>query len=57
MEFMKHVAFGFLPPWLDMIIRIAVAGICGFGIGSSITDKKPIESGDFKAITRLAENL
>ena len=32
-------------------------GICGFGIGSSITDKKPIESGDFKAITRLAENL
>jgi putative Mg2+ transporter-C (MgtC) family protein len=33
MEFMKHVAFGFLPPWLDMIIRIAVAGICGFGIG------------------------
>ena len=32
MEFMKHVAFGFLPPWLDMIIIIAVAGICGFGI-------------------------
>lgn len=32
-------------------------GICGFGIGSSITDKKLIESGDFEAITKLAEKF
>ena len=30
------------------------AGICGFGIGSNIVNKKLIEAGDFKAITELA---
>ena len=31
------------------------AGVCGFGIGSNIVDKKLIEKNDFKAITSLAE--
>ena len=30
------------------------AGVCGFGIGSNIVNKKLIEAGDFKAITELA---
>ena len=33
MEFMKHVLFGTLPPWVDVILRVVLAGICGFGIG------------------------
>lgn len=33
MEFMKHVLFGALPPWVDVILRVVLAGICGFGIG------------------------
>ncbi len=31
------------------------AGICGFGIGSNIVDKKKIESGDFAGVTALAK--
>jgi len=31
------------------------AGICGFGIGSNIVDKKLLESNDFDAIRALAE--
>ncbi len=31
------------------------AGVCGFGIGSSIVDKKLIENKNFKAITELAK--
>lgn len=30
------------------------AGICGIGVGSSIINKKMIESGDFEGITKLA---
>ena len=30
------------------------AGVCGFGVGSCITDKKMIESCDFEGITALA---
>ena len=30
-------------------------GVCGFGIGSAITDKKMIENGDFESITALAK--
>lgn len=30
------------------------AGVCGFGIGSNIVNKKLIEAGDFEAITDLA---
>ncbi|MBO5224263.1 MAG: MgtC/SapB family protein [Clostridia bacterium] len=30
---MKHVLFGALPPWVDVILRVVLAGICGFGIG------------------------
>lgn len=32
------------------------AGVCGFGIGSGIVDKKMINNGDFEGITKLAEN-
>lgn len=31
------------------------AGVCGFGIGSSLTDKKMIEAGDWDGITELAK--
>lgn len=31
------------------------AGVCGFGIGSSLTDKKMIAEGDWNGITSLAE--
>lgn len=30
------------------------AGVCGFGIGSNIVNKKLVDSGDFDAITELA---
>lgn len=30
------------------------AGVCGYGIGSNIVNKKLIEAGDYKAITELA---
>lgn len=30
------------------------AGVCGFGIGSNIVNKKLVEAGDFAAITELA---
>lgn len=33
------------------------AGVCGFGIGSSIVDKKLIEKGDFEGITNLAKEF
>ena len=31
------------------------AGVCGFGIGTNIVDKKLIDMGDYDAITRLAQ--
>lgn len=31
------------------------AGVCGFGIGANITDKKMIDMGDYEGITKLAE--
>ena len=39
---------------LDNIPEYLKVGICGFGIGSNITDKRMIEEGDFKGITALA---
>ncbi len=33
------------------------AGVCGFGIGSSIVNKKMIEADDYEAITALAEKF
>ncbi len=33
------------------------AGICGFGIGSNIVDKKRIEAGDFDAVEGLARRF
>ena len=33
------------------------AGICGFGIGSNIVDRKKIESGDFAGVTALAKDF
>lgn len=30
-------------------------GVCGFGIGSGIVDKKMLQANDYKAITKLAE--
>lgn len=39
---------------LDNISAYKKAGICGFGIGSNITDKEMIKNGDMKGITELA---
>lgn len=39
---------------LDNIPEYLKVGICGFGIGSNITDKKMIEEGNFEGITALA---
>jgi putative Mg2+ transporter-C (MgtC) family protein len=33
MNFREHLLFGCLPFWLDMIIRILIAGVCAFSIG------------------------
>ena len=40
---------------LDNIQHYLNCGICGFGIGSNITDKKLISSGNYEGITALAE--
>ena len=39
---------------LENIPEYLKVGICGFGIGSNITDKRMIEEGDFEGITALA---
>ena len=39
---------------LNNIPEYLKVGICGFGIGSNITDKKMIEEGNFEGITDLA---
>ena len=31
------------------------AGVCGFGVGSNIIDKKALANCDYKSITQLAE--
>ena len=31
------------------------AGVCGFGIGSNIVDKKMVDAGDYEGITNLAK--
>lgn len=31
------------------------AGVCGFGIGSNIVDKKLLNNNDFEGITELAK--
>lgn len=41
----------------DNIKDFLEAGICAFGVSSSIADKKLIASGDFDAITELAERF
>lgn len=40
---------------LDNMKDYLKAGVCGFGIGSNIVDKKLIDANDFSAITVLAE--
>ena len=40
---------------LNNIAEYKKAGICGFGIGSNITDKKLIENGEYGKITELAK--
>ncbi|MBQ7173178.1 MAG: bifunctional 4-hydroxy-2-oxoglutarate aldolase/2-dehydro-3-deoxy-phosphogluconate aldolase [Clostridia bacterium] len=39
---------------LSNLADYAKAGVCGFGIGGNIIDKKALEAGDYKAITELA---
>ena len=31
------------------------AGVCGFGVGANIIDKKLLENGDYDGITKLTE--
>lgn len=40
---------------LDNISSFLKAGVCGFGLGSNIVDKKLLEANDYEAITLLAE--
>ena len=40
---------------LSNIAAYKKAGVCGFGIGSNITDKKLIENGEYQKIKDLAE--
>lgn len=40
---------------LDNIPIYKKSGVCGFGIGSNITDKKMIAEGDWQGITELAK--
>ena len=40
---------------LDNISHYKKAGVCGFGVGSSITDKAMIANGDWQGITELAK--
>lgn len=40
---------------LDNMKDYLKAGVCGFGIGSNIVDKKLVDANDFSAITVLAE--
>ena len=40
---------------LNNIADYLAAGVCGFGLGSNIIDKKLLEEGDFDGITRLAK--
>lgn len=40
---------------LDNIKTYLNAGVCGFGLGSNIVDKKLLEANDYEAITLLAE--
>ncbi|MBR5451728.1 MAG: bifunctional 4-hydroxy-2-oxoglutarate aldolase/2-dehydro-3-deoxy-phosphogluconate aldolase [Clostridia bacterium] len=40
---------------LDNISSFLKAGVCGFGLGSNIVDKKLLEANDFEEITELAK--
>ena len=40
---------------VDNMPEYLKAGVCGFGVGSCITDKKMIEAEDYESITALAE--
>ena len=40
---------------LDNISSFLKAGVCGFGLGSNIVDKKLLEANDYEAISLLAE--
>lgn len=41
----------------DNMVDYLNAGVCGFGIGASIVNKKMIENDDYEAITVLAEKF
>jgi 2-dehydro-3-deoxyphosphogluconate aldolase/(4S)-4-hydroxy-2-oxoglutarate aldolase len=40
---------------LDNMKDYLKAGVCGFGIGSNIVDKKLVDANDFDGVTKLAE--
>ena len=40
---------------LDNISSFLKAGVCGFGLGSNIVDKKLLEANDYEGITELAK--
>ena len=50
----KYLAVGGVD--LDNMKEYLDAGVCGFGIGSSIINKKMIDAGDFEGITALARS-
>ena len=52
LKHIKMLAVGGVTP--DNMQDFFKAGVCGFGIGSNITDMKCIEAGDWEAVTQKA---
>ncbi len=53
LKHIKMLAVGGVTP--DNMQEFFGAGVCGFGIGSNITDMKCIEAGDWEAVTNKAK--
>ncbi len=39
----------------DNIKEFANAGVCGFGVGGKLIDKKAIYNGEYEKITKIAQ--
>lgn len=53
LKHIKMLAVGGITP--ENIKEFSLSGVCGFGIGSNITDMKCIAAGDWQAVTQKAK--
>lgn len=53
LKHIKMLAVGGITP--ENIKEFSLSGVCGFGIGSNITDMKCISAGDWQAVTQKAK--